>query len=239
MRPTILDDIENASSRQKIRLKCQCCESIFLKPKNKILAMLKSIETFGKPKLYDYRYCGIQCRNIKDGKVFVLQCKNCGKQVNQTRSHQKKHKNVFCSSSCAATYNNTHKTHGYRRSRLEIWLETELTKLYPNLEVHYCRKDAINGELDIYIPSLKLAFELNGIFHYEPIYGQGQLDKIQNNDKRKFQACIERGIELCIIDSSSLKHFKPDRAIKYLEIIQSVLDRKMVSPAVLETACVN
>ena len=79
---------------------------------------------------------------------------------------------------------------------------------YPNLEIHYNRKDAINSELDIYIPELELAFELNGIFHYEPIYGAEKLQQIQNNDDRKFQACLEKGISLCIIDTSSLKYFK-------------------------------
>jgi len=44
--------------------------------------------------------------------------------------------------------------------------------LYPDLVIHFNKKDAINSELDIYIPSLKLAFELNGIFHYEPIFGK-------------------------------------------------------------------
>lgn len=59
--------------------------------------------------------------------------------------------------------------------------------------------------MDIYIPVLSLAFELNGIFHYEPIYGEGKLLSIQNNDDRKFQACLEHDIELCIINSSEQK----------------------------------
>lgn len=88
-------------------------------------------------------------------------------------------------------------------------------------------KDAINSELDIYIPSLKLAFELNGIFHYEPIYGQDKMNQIQNNDNRKFQACLEHGIELCIIDSSKLTYFKPANAQKYLDIITQVINSKV------------
>ena len=111
--------------------------------------------------------------------------------------------------SCAGTYNNTHKTHGTRRSKLEVWIEEQLTKLYPNLEIHFNQKDTINSELDIYIPSMKIAFELNGIFHYEPIFGEDQLNKIQNNDHRKFAACHEAGISLCVIDTSGQKYFKP------------------------------
>lgn len=121
-------------------------------------------------------------------------------------------------------YRNANKIQGVRRSKLEAWLEQQLLALYPLLEFHFNRKDAINSELDIYIPSLKLAFELNGIFHYEPIFGSEKLGQIQNNDQRKHQACNERGIELCLIDTSSLKYFKPEKAKKYLSIITSIID---------------
>lgn len=138
----------------------------------------------------------------------------------------KKSPNHFCSHSCAGTYNNTHKTTGTRRSKLENYLESKLTDLYPTLEIHFNRKDTINSELDIYIPSLKVAFELNGIFHYEPIYGQNKLSSIQNNDNRKFQACLERGIELCLIDTSTQKYFKENTSLKYLEIITTIIKNK-------------
>lgn len=144
------------------------------------------------------------------------------------RTHSKKGKsyNYFCTHSCAATYNNTHKTKGNRKSKLEFYLEKELPLLYPNLEFHFNRKDAIESELDVYIPSMKLAFELNGIFHYEPIYGDIKLEQIKNNDKRKFQACLERNIELCIIDASQLKYFKESNAKPYLDIIVNIINNK-------------
>lgn len=110
-------------------------------------------------------------------------------------------------------------------SKLERWLQEQLPALYPDLEFHFNRRDAIQGELDILIPSLKLAFELNGIFHYEPIYGAEKLTSIQDNDQRKFQACLERGIELCLIDTSSMKNFKEPGARKFLAIIQGILER--------------
>jgi len=155
-----------------------------------------------------------------------VQCKQCDKKFMRQPGQIKQSKsgNQFCSSSCAATYNNTHKTTGTRRSKLEKYLEEQLVILYPKLEIHFNRKDTINSELDIYIPSLKLAFELNGIFHYEPIHGQKKLAQIQNNDHRKFQACSEKNIGLCIIDSSKLKYFKPKNAQKYLDIIIKIIN---------------
>lgn len=151
-------------------------------------------------------------------------CKLCSKIIN-VENRDNKIRN-FCSHSCSATYNNTHKTHGTKRSKLEIWLEEQLTTLYSNLEIHFNRKDAINSELDIYIPSLSLAFELNGIFHYEPIYGKEKLEKIQNNDGRKFQACLENNIELCIIDTSSQIKFAEKSSIKFLDIIIKIINIK-------------
>lgn len=163
-----------------------------------------------------------------------FKCVNCKELISYKKSIRRRNdlkyresKNVFCSRSCRAVYNNTHKSVGIRRSKLEIWLEQKLNNIYPFLEIHYCRKDAINSELDIYIPSLKLGFELNGIYHYEPIHGQQILENIQNNDKRKFQACLEQNIELCIIDTSTLKYFKESNALPYLKIVQNIINSKL------------
>lgn len=111
--------------------------------------------------------------------------------------------------------------------KLEFWLEEQLTKNFPQLTILYNQKETINSELDIHIPSLNLAFELNGIFHYEPIHGQDKLSSIQNNDSRKFQACLEREIELVIIDASHLTYFKPKHGMKYYEIISNIISTKI------------
>ena len=130
-------------------------------------------------------------------------CKQCNCIVPYVKARRRRndrkfkiYKNIFCTHSCAARYNNTHKTTGNRRSKLEVWLENKLINLYPELEIHFNRKDTINSELDVYIPMLKVAFELNGIYHYVPIHGIELLTRIKNNDNKKIQACIEQGIEL-------------------------------------------
>lgn len=177
------------------------------------------------------RYCSKTCVGLSTRKNQSENCGSCSKSIYVSLTKKRKSKSglSFCSRSCAATYNNAHKSTGTRRSKLECWLEDQLTITYPDLEIIYNHKKAINSELDIYIPSLKLAFELNGIFHYEPIYGQEKLSSIQNNDNRKFQACLEKSIELVIMDVSSLIYFKPANAEKYLIIIKSVIgDRDKV-----------
>ena len=64
------------------------------------------------------------------------------------------------------------------------------------------------------------------IFHYEPIYGAEKLASIQNNDNRKFQACLEKGIELVIIDTSRQVYVKPKTSQKYLDIITKIIEQK-------------
>lgn len=218
-------EFEIAKSRDLLPLECEFCKKTFYKPKNYIQACLRSVEE--KTKKQNGKVCSISCLGlmVTSLETFTTKCSQCGISVRKKNSEivKRKSENYFCSQSCAATYNNTHKTKGTRMSKLEIYLQKELVKLYSNLEFHFNRKDAINSELDIYVPSLKLAFELNGIFHYEPIYGSKKLSQIQNNDARKFQACLEKGISLCIIDVSSFGYYKESGAKKYLDIIINII----------------
>ena len=157
----------------------------------------------------------------------MVNCKNCDFKFEKSYSDRKKTPNHFCSHSCTATYNNKNKTTGYRRSKLEVWLEEQLTNLYPSLPIDYNKKTAIGSELDIYIPTLNLAIEINGIFHYEPIYGVDKLNKVQHNDKSKSLSCHESKIDLCIIDSSSQKYVKPSTSKKYLDIITKIINERI------------
>jgi hypothetical protein len=51
--------------------------------------------------------------------------------------------------------------------------------------------------------------------------------KIINNDTRKFQACLEQGVELCIIDSSKQKRFTEQSSKQYLDIITQIINIKL------------
>ena len=215
------EEFDLAKSNKLLPCKCYKCDK-------KFLLMKKAITQELNHKRGRCKFCSPECNNqynnIKTKQTVT--CLNCKTNFEKSQAEIKKSPNHFCSKSCAAIYRNAHKTHGTRRSKLEIHLEEQLSLLFPDLPIEYNRKDTINSELDIYIPSLKLAFELNGIFHYEPIYGSDKLNQIQNNDNRKFQACLEQSIELCIIDASGLKYFKPTNAQKYLDIIVNIINQR-------------
>jgi DNA-binding XRE family transcriptional regulator len=204
---------------EMITFKCPGCNELF-KRKRRNMKNPARVPT----KLY---CCSPKCMSLTLGSIVQVICKQCNSEFTKRSSQISKTPNNFCSKSCAATYNNTHKTTGTKRSKLEVWLEKKLTEKYGELFFDFNKKTAINSELDIYSPSLKLAFELNGIFHYEPIYSEEKLKQIQNNDGRKFQACIENGIELCIIDTSKQSYFKESTSQKYLDIICNIVDNKI------------
>lgn len=159
-------------------------------------------------------------RDFDNPRVDIV-CSHCGKSKSKLKCKIQKSGLSFCNNSCSMSYFNAHKNYGYRRSKLEKFIEERLKSDFPDMDFIFNGKQEIGSELDIFVPSLKLAFELNGIFHYEPIYGADWLNKVQNNDNRKFQACLERGIELCIIDSSAQQ--KASQMEKFYLIVKNIL----------------
>lgn len=220
--------IDHYKYDEMLPLICEKCSKLFYKKAKYIKHSLK----------YNTKknsFCSIDCKNNSQITKINTECKTCQKSLKIFPSTQKKSKsgNSFCSKKCAGIYNSSHKTIGNNRSKLEKWIEEQLANYYPTLEIKYNDKTTINSELDIYIPSINLAFELNGVFHYEPIFGPEKLSYIQNNDNRKFQACLEKQIELVIIDASLMKNFKPIKAEKYIKIIISLINMKLNNNSVI------
>lgn len=212
------EEYNNTKSNDKLPCQCYQCG----KP---ILIYKKLIKQELKHKRGRVKFCSSLCKEkYNESAKELINCKNCNTKFYKTPSEIKRTTNHFCSRSCSATYNNKHKKFGIRRSKLEAWLEEQLAELYPDLDIRFNDCEAIGSELDIYIPSLNLAFEINGIFHYKPIFGRNKLERIQENDQNKYKACLDNEIDLCIIDASGLKYFKERNAQKYLDIITDIID---------------
>jgi len=155
-----INDIDNLDS-SKLEIKCEFCGNIFISTKKQIKKVLSN-----KPyNLVLLKYCSIDCRNKSSNKSVIVKCKNC--DIDFIKNKHRLCENNFCSQSCSASYHNKNKTTGIRRSKLEIYLENNLKQIYTNLEIIFNNKKVIGSELDIYIPTLKIAFELNGIHHYK------------------------------------------------------------------------
>ena len=217
------DEFNTATSREKLKLECEHCHQPFMATKKDIQWALKcSYRNI-------LRYCSKKCKGKNEDTKVEFKCKMCDKVIKKRIKEVIRHncKYTFCSHSCNAKYWNVNKTWGSNRSKLELWLEQQLILLYPSLEILYNDRKTINAELDIYIPSLKLAFELNGIFHYEPIYGDDKLKTTMGNDNRKIFACAEQNIELCIIDTHNTKYFKEKSSKIFLDIITNIIGEKI------------
>lgn len=216
------EEFKNAKSKDYLLCECLFCKKYFNTIKHNI------VNSFNPNSRANIDFCSIKCAKASLSKKIEVKCVNCHSLFLKGNADVKRSNNHFCSKSCSATYNNKNKTTGNRRSKLEIWLEEQLTQLYPDLPIDFNKKDAIGSELDIYIPSLNLAFELNGIFHYEPIYWTNKLDQIQSNDKSKSLACHEAKIDLCIIDTSAQKYVKPSTSQKYSDIINNIIKERLL-----------
>jgi hypothetical protein len=162
-------------------------------------------------------------KDFKDSSI-ILPCAFCGKEKKHLKCKIKNYSRSFCNSSCCVSYTNKFgKRTCHRRSKLEKYIEQRFLQEFPDLIVCYNDRSVVGSELDIYIPSLKLAFELNGIFHYEPIHGDDCLNRVKNNDNRKFAACIEAKISLCIIDVSSQRNYSDKANERYFTIIKDIV----------------
>lgn len=212
------NEFENYKSRDLVSLSCIQCHQDYLRTKKGILDAYTKHQTHPK-------FCSQQCNAAfkKQERNVKATCAYCNKSIFKLLNQSLKYKNHFCSSSCNASYQNKNKIKGTRRSKLEVFLEQKLSELRPNLKVLYSDKTTIGSELDIYIPSLKLAFEIQGIFHYEPIFGQEKLEQIQKNDLEKQTKCEQFGITLIPIDTQLQKRFTEKSSMKYLEEILKYL----------------
>ncbi|MDQ3257643.1 MAG: hypothetical protein M3R15_27780 [Acidobacteriota bacterium] len=122
----------------------------------------------------------------------------------------------FCSRSCSAQFNNRHKKLGAsRRSKAEDFLSGLIRRDFPSLKIIQNDRTLLPSglEVDIVIPCLKLAIELNGPVHYFPLFGDEKLAKIRAADILKQIEIQAAGYSLLVIDISAYGYFKKAKAM--------------------------
>ena len=221
-----ISDITKLKREETYAFECEYCGKEFTALGMWIIFRLTSEKNKGKN---HYRFCSVNCSNHNKIKAIYVNCNECNISFVKTLNQIKKSKsgNNFCSSSCAAKYNNRNKTKGTRRSKLEKWLEEQLKIIHPELNIKYNYVTTIKSELDIYIPELELAIELNGPVHYRPMYGEEKFKQIQNHDMLKKLTCIKNDITLAIIDVSEYTPFSTKTASPFLNAICAMIKAKI------------
>jgi hypothetical protein len=229
------EEVLKLKARDLIPVECDICKTITYQSKHSLIRIGYTQPTAKQIFTSKNRFCSNICLSKFNDTKIDVECKECNKKFRKVNSYCKDSPNHFCSHRCSAIYSNKHKTKGFRRSKLELYLENKLPILYPNIKFLFNDRKELGYELDIYLPELKLAFELNGIFHYEPIFGQQKLESMKFNDTQKFALCQQKLISLCIIDTTSLKYFKEQNAKKFLDIIVKIINEKLApTPSIAE-----
>jgi len=214
--PMNLDEFNILKGNDPVPLVCIACYKPFTQKKQLICRAIEQYSNVG--------YCSRRCCNADKSTLVQINCEECNKKILKYPSQIIKNKHCFCSYTCAAKFRNKNKTTGCRRSKLEAFLEAEIKSRYPSLNMVCNEVHLLGGlELDFYFPDLKLGIELNGITHYEPIYGIDRLTRSKDSDKRKMILCYEKGIELAVIDTSSAKNMTVKNGEKFWNEVNNIL----------------
>lgn len=167
-------------------------------------------------------FCSRKCSSSYTQTKLEVSCHLCGEKFYRRPSEIKA--NTFCSKSCATTFNNTKKRKS-RRSRCEKILFDLLKEEFQSLEIIPNDKTLLPGyEVDIAIPSIKLAIEWNGIVHFKPIYGQNKLNRIQERDKEKLALANQNHINLIVVpDLVSKEHYVKEAFLQIKKHITEII----------------
>lgn len=211
-----MEEFEKTKNKERLPLECNMCNITFTRIKKNLFSAIGRKNNF----------CSKKCSIKFNTKSVSMPCGMCNKIVVRVNAEIKKSKSgyAFCSHSCSVTYSNQHKTTGSRRSKLETKLEEQLRVTFDFLDIVCNGSSMIGNELDFYFPALKLAFEINGIFHYEPIFGQDKLNSTKINDQNKIDECLKQNIDLHVINVYN--HKIPDEKIieNCITVIQNAID---------------
>ena len=125
-----------------VNINCKFCNKMFT----------REIQRYNRDsKIYSNIFCSRECRSKHSSKKIKVNCTHCGKEfIRKSTPDYRCSKNRFCSCSCSAIYNNTHKTTGCRRSKLEIYIEKRIS--FVEKKIYFFNLDNLkkNSKLVIY-----------------------------------------------------------------------------------------
>ena len=190
---------------------------------------------YRSPSSFKYRanyFCSKKCKDDFANKQVEVICLICKKAFYKTLCASKTKPRHCCSKECFKTLFKFHKNWGSSRSKLEIEAEIVLRNTY-SFEILF-NKTTIGHELDIDIPCLDLALEINGPTHTKPIYGEESLLRTIKKDKEKADECERINKHLIVLDVADDNHNKKTRQKRISEILE-IINNKMIEKNFQET----
>lgn len=196
----------------------------------------------------DFHFCDTVCWSLlrkeqesKEAKI-ELKCVKCGINFIRIKRKVSKCKNYYCSRNCS---NHKHQANRFvrtrplpihkigrktkRRSYLEYYIESKIKKIFPSIKYH--TNNRFEGfELDFYFPDLLLAVEINGPFHYFPIFGIEGFQNVQKRDLLRIELCSSHHVDLRIIpvkEATQSNRKKEFYWLKFERIILGKLQEKI------------
>lgn len=191
------EQLAGLKAKDHVPLRCKACANQFTAVKCAVQVALK-----GKGS-HTLDSCSRACAGQLKAKAPNVTCQQCGKAFRKFPGEIKKSPLHFCSMSCACRYNNQHNRHGkIKRSKAEKHLEKLIRHDFPDLSLSVNNRTLLASglEIDLLLPTLAIAIELNGPCHYWPIYGAEKLASVQRFDAQKQSELAQLKYQLLTFD---------------------------------------
>ena len=182
------------------------------------------VKSAGAISRYSKSFCSKLCSADFRNTQCDVECLICKKNFKKNLCRTITNPRHCCSLVCFRVLQKYFKNWGSNRSKLEIEVEFALKKIF-HFEILFNKK-TIGYELDIDIPCLDLAIEINGPTHYKVIFDEEKLLRTQKLDKEKAAECLRLNKHLIVINVSEDKHLKRVRQQRINEIIE-IINKKI------------